>query len=132
MDLKVYKKETVSQPSGNEDIYVPDVIDIYPEIVTGEFGNEYLAGAEILEKDSDVLFQASALATIWQRGLDPLDEEDGNRWSELYLDEINVIQIMEDIVESVSSVSSSVTVDFDSVLDGKGNNLLSYKIKAAI
>lgn len=132
MDLKVYKKETVSQPSGTEDIYVPDIIDIYPKIVTDEEGNQYLAGAEILEESNDILFQASALATIWQRGLDPLDEGEGNRWSELYLDEINVIQIMEDITESVSSVSSSVTVDFDSVTDGKGNNLLSYKIRMVI
>ena len=34
MDVKVYKKEEVRQPSGTEYVYVPDVIDIIPIIVT--------------------------------------------------------------------------------------------------
>ena len=33
MDVKVYKKEEVLQPSGSEYVYVPDVIDIIPDIV---------------------------------------------------------------------------------------------------
>lgn len=132
MDLKVYKKETVSQPSGAEDIYVPSVIDIYP-IIDESSGTKVLTGAEILSEingqTQECVEQACSLATIWQRGLDPLDLTDGNRWSELYLNEINVIQIMEDLTASVENVSPSVTIEFDTVEGADGKTYFSYKLK---
>lgn len=133
MDLKVYKKENVLQPNGtSEDVYVPDTIDIYPVLLSEESGKEILKNAEILD-DTDnfeeLIEQAVALSTIWQRGLDPLELNDGNRWSELYLGEINVVQIMEDLTNSVESVSPSVSIDFDTISDSEGNSYFSYKIK---
>ena len=133
MDLKVYKKENVLQPNGtSEDVYVPDIIDIYPVLLSEESGKEILENAEILD-DTDnfeeLMEQAVALSTIWQRGLDPLEPLDGNRWSELYLGEINVVQIMEDLTNSVESVSPSVSIDFDTISDSEGNSYFSYKIK---
>lgn len=133
MDLKVYKKENVLQPNGtSEDVYVPDTIDIYPVLLSEESGKEILKNAEILD-DTDnfeeLIEQAVALSTIWQRGLDPLELNDGNRWSELYLGEINVVQIMEDLTNSVESVSHSVSIDFDTISDSEGNSYFSYKIK---
>lgn len=133
MDLKVYKKENVLQPNGtSEDVYVPDTIDIYPVLLSEESGKEILKNAEILD-DTDnfeeLMEQAVALSTIWQRGLDPLELNDGNRWSELYLGEINVVQIMEDLTNSVESVSPSVSIDFDTISDSEGNSYFSYKIK---
>lgn len=133
MDLKVYKKENVLQPNGtSEDVYVPDTIDIYPVLLSEESGKEILKNAEILD-DTDnfeeLIEQAVALSTIWQRGLDPLELNDGNRWSELYLGEINVVQIMEDLTNSVESVSPSVSIDFDTISDSEGDSYFSYKIK---
>ena len=133
MDLKVYKKENVLQPNGtSEDVYVPDTIDIYPVLLSEESGKEILKNAEILD-DTDnfeeLMEQAVSLSTIWQRGLDPLELNDGNRWSELYLGEINVVQIMEDLTNSVESVSPSVSIDFDTISDSEGNSYFSYKIK---
>ena len=139
MDLKVYKKELVKQPSGNVFVYVPSVIDIIPVFNPAETSPEdpreedlidegVLTEAETLE-GNDELEQACALATIWQRGLDPLDEFDGNRWSQLYLGEINVINIMEDLNKSVQSVSPSVNISFDTVKDANGNSFFTYNIK---
>lgn len=139
MDLKVYKKELVKQPSGNVFVYVPSVIDIIPVFNPEETSPEdpreedlidkgALAEAETLE-GNDELEQACALATIWQRGLDPLDEFDGNRWSQLYLGEINVINIMEDLNKSVQNVSPSVNISFDTVKDANGNSFFTYNIK---
>lgn len=139
MDLKVYKKELVKQPSGNVFVYVPSVIDIIPVFNPEETSPEdprkedlidegALAEAETLE-GNDELEQACALATIWQRGLDPLDEFDGNRWAQLYLGEINVINIMEDLNKSVQNVSPSVNISFDTVKDANGNSFFTYNIK---
>lgn len=133
MDVKVYKKEEVLQPSGAEYVYVPDVIDIIPIITTDSEGNEILTGAVELNDDaSELLEQECALATIWQRGLDPLDVNDGIRWSETILEEISVLQLMEEITEAVSRVSASVLVVFDTVTDSSGNSYLTYKLQEVI
>lgn len=143
MDVKVYKKEEVKQPSGTEYVYVPDVIDIIPELVETEsttdirnnirITEEQLYNAEVLDDNSsELLEQECALATIWQRGLDPLDLTDGIRWSEVLLEEINGVQLMQDIIDAVSQVSTSVRVTFSTLKDDNGNEYLTYKLSEAL
>lgn len=128
MDVKVYKKEEVLQPQGSEYVYVPDVIDIIPTIEVID-GVETITGCESLEDSSrDLLEQGCSLATIWQRGLDPLDLEDGIRWSEAILEELSSLQLIQDIIEAVASVSTSVQVVFDTVEGEDGRQYLSYRL----
>ena len=131
MDVKVYKKEEVRQPSGTEYVYVPDVIDIIPNIVTNpSTGEEVITGAVELEDGSkELLEQECAIATIKQKGLDPLDLEDGIQWSETLLGEVNVIQLMEDIQSAIEQTTTSVVVIFDTVTDSKGRSYLTYTLK---
>ena len=131
MDVKVYKKEEVRQPSGTEYVYVPDVIDIIPNIVTSpDTGEEIIAGAIELEDGSkELLEQECAIATIKQKGLDPLDKEDGIQWSETLLGEVNVIQLMEDIQSAIEQTATSVVVVFDTVTDNEGRSYLTYTLK---
>lgn len=118
-----------------------DVVDgkliINSDKVKYENGNLYVTlteeqiiGCEIIEEDNDIIEQACALATIWQKGLDPLDREVGIRWSEVLLDEINVVQLMEDITNAVAEITPTVTVVFDTVTDANGNQYLKYTLKA--
>lgn len=130
MDVKVYKKEAVRQPNGTEYVIVPNVIDIIPEISVSEDGTELIANAKILTTEEEIIEQACALATIWQKGLDPIDSEIGVRWSEALLEEINAVQLMEDITNAVSEVTPSVTVVFDTVTDANGTSYLKYTLKA--
>lgn len=178
MDVKVYKKEEVLQPSGTEEVYVPDVIDIIPTIVevesTRDFrnhtwsleqlakvadvsiennkliinsdnvryenGNLYvtlnvdtLVTCDILEDDSkELLEQECSLATIWQRGLDPLDLESGVRWSEAILEELSALQLIQDIIDAVASVTSSIKVVFDTVEADNGQSYLSYRLMEVV
>lgn len=126
MDIKVYKKETVAQPSGSEDVFIPDIIDIIPEIEESE-GVQFLKNCETAE-ERDEVEQACSLATIFQRGLDPLDLEDGIRWSEAIREELSALQLIQDIIEAVNKVTSSVKVVFDTVTDENGQQYLSYKL----
>lgn len=174
MDVKVYQKEEVLQPQGSEWVYVPNVIDIIPDIIEAESesdvrshiwnletlkrvadvrvengkliinsdkvryenGNLYVTltieqiiGCEILEDGSrELLEQECALATIWQRGLDPLDLEDGIRWSEAILEELSCLQLIQDIIEAVARVTTSVQVVFDTVEGENGQQYLSYRL----
>lgn len=130
MDVKVYEKEEVKQPSGTEYVYVPNVIDIIPVIDTDSLGNETLSNAKLLEEDDVVIEQMCGLATIWQRGLDPLDVDNGIRWSEAILEEINIVQLMEDITNAVAEVTPAVTVVFDTVTTESGSTVLKYTLKA--
>lgn len=127
MDVKVYKKETVIQPKGTENVYVPDVIDIIP-VIEGDL----LSNAVLLTEDNDTTEQMCGLSTIWQKGLDPLDKDDGIRWSEALLEEINVVQLMEDITNAVAQITPSVTVVFDTVTGDNGQQYLTYTLKAVI
>lgn len=129
MDIKVYQKEEVKQPEGNEYVYVPDIIDIIP-IIDDSSGTEVITGAvELLDDSRDLLEQQCALATIFQKGLDPLDPTDGIRWSEAILGEISVIQLMDDITNAVTKASTMVTVVFDTVTDSDGRSYLTYTLK---
>lgn len=126
MDVKVYKKETVSQPLGDENVFVPDIIDIIPQLETID-GVETITNCETVE-GRDEVEQACALATIFQKGLDPLDVDDGIRWSQAIREEISAMQLIQDIIDAVNKVTSSVKVVFDTVEDENGNSYLSYKL----
>ena len=134
MDVKVYKKEEVRQPSGTEYVYVPDVIDIIPNIVTNtDTGEEIITGAVELENGSkDLLEQECAIATIKQKGLDPLDKGDGIQWSETLLGEVNAIQLMEDIQSAIEQTTTSVVVIFDTVTDSEGRSYLTYTLQEVV
>ena len=88
---------------------------------------------DILEDDSkELLEQECALATIWQKGLDPLDLDDGIRWSEAILEEISCLQLIQEIIDAVAKVTSAVKVVFDTVEDDNGQQYLSYKLQEVV
>ena len=130
MDLKVYTKQEVKQPKGSDYYYVPNIIDIEPSVSIAGDGHEVLDGCTLFEDEKDLIEQECALATIWQRGLDPVSPEVGVRWSEVLLGEVNVVQLMEDLREAVADVTLNVTVMFDTVTDAKGNSVLQYSLRA--
>ena len=175
MDVKVYQKEEVLQPSGAEEVYVPNVIDIIPQVIEApvetvqnniwtldqlrriadvevrdgkliinsdkvryENGTLYvtLTGEQIVTCDivegKEMLEQQCALATIFQKGLDPLAVNEGIRWSESILGEISALQLIQDIVNAVANVTSTVLVTFDVVEDDNGNSYLSYKLNEVV
>lgn len=130
MDVKVYKKEAVKQPSGTSYVISPNIIDVYPIVTTDENDNEIISGAEVITDKDALVEQACAMATIWQKGLDPLDLDEGIRWSEAILEEINVVQLMEDITNAIAEITPTVEVVFNTVTDDKGNSYLQYTLQA--
>jgi hypothetical protein len=127
MDIKVYKKEEVKQPDGSEYVFMPNIIDLIPDITETEDG-EIINGCTLIEDSKEELEQQCALATIWQKGLDPLDLESGIRWSQAILEEINSLQLVQDIIDAVADVTTTVVVSFDVVEDDSGQQYLTYKL----
>ena len=151
MDLKVYRKEEVIQPDGILNVVKPDIIDIYPELIeTGKVNlvkdeilsldikyyadkDISLSNASILEDNSEeLLLQECALATIWQRGLDPVEPEDGIRWTQALLGEVNPLQLIEDVNNAVENVTNSVAVEVGTVTSVNGQEYLSFKLRMTV
>ena len=89
-----------------------------------------LYNAQILEDNSEeLLLQECALATIWQRGLDPVEPEDGIRWTQALLGEVNPLQLIEDVNNAVENVTNSVAVEVGTVTSINGQEYLSFKLK---
>lgn len=130
MDFKVYKKEEVKQPKGNAYYFVPNIIDLEPILSVASDGHEVLESCTLLDNNSALVEQECSLATIWQRGLDPVSPSVGVRWSEVLLGEVNVIQLMEDLRQAVADVTSNVEVSFSSVTDTNGSPVLQYSLQA--
>lgn len=126
MDLKVYTKETVKQPQGDAEYFVPNIIDLIPQLT----GDTEISRAEVLIEDKDCIEQECSLATIWQRGNDLVDPDVGVRWSEVLLGEITLIQLMEDIRQAVQDITLDVEVVFSAVKDSDGTERLQYELKA--
>ena len=92
-----------------------------------------LYNAQILEDDSEeLLLQECALATIWQRGLDPVEPEDGIRWSQALLGEVNPLQLIEDVNNAVENVTNSVAVEVGTVTSINGQEYLSFKLRMTV
>ena len=92
-----------------------------------------LSNASILEDDSEeLLLQECALATIWQRGLDPVEPEDGIRWTQALLGEVNPLQLIEDVNNAVENVTNSVTVEVGTVTSINGQEYLSFKLRMTV
>ena len=124
-DVKISQKETREQPEGMVEVYVPNVFDLYPVMSTEDAS--IIETVEIivdaLELELDALF-----ASLCQRGQDPLSLLDGVRWAECALNELPVEIIMADIKNTVTSLSSSCTVLFNTV-EVDGNENLSFNIQ---
>lgn len=129
---------TIDQLKKIADVSIVDgKLIINSDNVTYENGNLYVTLTEeqiitcetLDDGSTELIEQECALATIFQRGLDPLDLEDGIQWSEVLLGEVNVLQLMEQITEAVSRVSVHVKVEFSTTTLANGQTVLTYSIK---
>lgn len=128
--MLVYRKETAAQPGKDgQDYYVPDIIDLKP-VITEADGQEYVSSALLADDDKSITEQACVLASIWQRGNDPVSPLVGVRWSEAILGEVTSAQVMEDIREAVAAETLNVAVSFSSVQTSDGREVMAYEFKA--
>ena len=122
MDFKVSLKETRTLPVGTVDVILPDVFDLF--LI---FDGDEIVGAEIVE-DLDETYQEAYFASVKQRGSDPIDPTDGNRWAEVLIGDVSTEVLIGDIKTSMQSVSSACNVVF-SVVTKDGQEYLSYSIQ---
>ena len=126
MDFKVSKKETRYQPSGAVDVLVTDVFDIYPKFDSED--PNILIDCELVEEDEEIM-QGALLATIRQRGVDPIEPFRGVRWAQVLVGEIPGEALITDINIEAKRTSVYVSILFDTYENEEGETFLSYSIK---
>lgn len=130
MDVAIYTKEKVVVPDDATWSLVPeDVCDFKPIFNEGATRIDNL---ETLTDEEEEITQQAVFASLQQRGSDPLDETYGVRWAEYFLGEITAEQLMQDIKNAVSNVSSGATAIFSTEEDDDGNEKLVYTIKVVV
>lgn len=117
MDLSVSRKETRYLPSGNVQVLMSSVYDLYP--VVAEDGLTIL-DVEILDDDRMELLDRAMWAAIKQYGVDPLNLTDGNQYEEVIHGETSIVALMSQIYNNVIKEGTGVTVTFETyIADGR-------------
>ncbi len=93
MDVKVYKKEEVLQPSGRENVYVPDIIDLIPvttEVQLPSAVTNNIWSLEQLKKIADVEIRDNKLII----NSDKVRYENGNLYVTLTTEQIITCELL--------------------------------------
>jgi hypothetical protein len=137
MDFKVSRKETRLQPEGPVEVLVSSVFDLYPVFASDEtFAHRDLLTAqdledaenlivdvEILDDDREERLDRAMFALVKQRGMDPIEPDDGIQWAEAIIGEVISPVIIQQARRAVSEEGLGVRVTPGIV---KGN--LTFKI----
>lgn len=121
IDFAIYEKqdlESVQTALPVSDV-VKDVIDVIP--ITQEIdGIEYITDFQTVSDNRATQRQTGILTALWQKGLDPLDLQDGNQWSEYMLEEVTVLTILEELNQrlNANAIAANATIDTDNLAQG--------------
>ena len=106
MDFVVSRKEKRWQPRIDDTtgqpvmVLVDSVFDIYP-IYGNELDPNIITDVEIYDDDRAELLDRSMFAIVKQRGLDPVELEDGIQWAEYVLGEVPAPLVLLQVQEAV-------------------------------
>jgi len=126
MDVKVSQKIPRYQPDGVTEVLVSDVFDLYPVFSTSD--PRAINNLEMLNDDEAERLDRGLFACIKQRGLDPIDMDDGVQWEEALAEEISVSTLIQQIQNAVQETGSGVDVEFYTIVSEQSVETLSYKL----
>lgn len=144
MDVKVSRKETRMQPEGPAEVLIDNVFDLYPvyaddprydgqdiyigqERVLEQDRKDIIMDVEVLDNDRAELLDRAMFALVKQRGMDPLEPDDGIQWAEAVIGEVAAPVILQQISAAVSREGPGVRViPGTAAVNGKAN--LIFKV----
>ena len=129
MDVKVSRKEKRWQPDGSGiEVLVDNIFDLYP-VYGNSIDRNMITDVEVLDDPDEELLDRAMFAIVKQKGIDPLDKEDGNRWAEAVLGEISGVTVIDDIYKSVAVEGPGVRVTTETISNkGKPGTAFSVQL----
>lgn len=115
MDFKVSRKEKRWQPDGSGvEVLVDNVFDLYP-VYGNSIDRNMITDVEMLDGDEEELLDRAMFAVVKQKGADPTDVEDGNRWAQAIIGEVSGVTVMDDVYKSVAVEGPGVRVATETI-----------------
>lgn len=115
MDFKVSRKEKRWQPDGSGvEVLVDNVFDLYP-VYGNSINRNMITDVEMLDDDEEELLDRAMFAVVKQKGADPVDIEDGNRWAQAVIGEVSGVTVMDDVYKSVAVEGPGVRVATETI-----------------
>lgn len=115
MDFKVSRKEKRWQPDGSGvEVLVDNVFDLYP-VYGNSINRNMITDVEMLDGDEEELLDRAMFAVVKQKGADPVDIEDGNRWAQAIIGEVSGVTVMDDVYKSVAVEGPGVRVATETI-----------------
>jgi hypothetical protein len=116
MDLKVSRREKRFQQNGPVEVLMDNTCDLYP--IFAEDDENLIVDVEFLDDDRAELLDRAMFAVVKQRGLDPLDSDDGIQWAEYALGEVAAPVILQQIATAVGREGPGVRATPETVYSG--------------
>jgi hypothetical protein len=142
MDVKVSRKEPRLQPDGPVEVLVSNIFELYPVFASNSrfiYGDRLteqdredldnlIVDIEILDGDREELLDRAMFALVKQRGLDPVEPQDGVQWAEAVIGEVAAPVIVQQAHASVSEEGPGVRAVPGTVVNNGKENLV-FKIE---
>jgi hypothetical protein len=125
MDAKVSRKEARMQPDGPVEVLVDNIFDLYPiyaddpryddqdlyngqALVASEDRKHLIMDIAMLDDDHEELLDRAMFALVKQRGMDPLEPQDGVQWAEAIIGEVIPPVIIQQVQAAVAEEGPGV------------------------
>lgn len=117
MDVKVSKKEKIYQPDGIAMVLKDHIFDLFP-IYGNPLDQNIVTDIEILDGEEEERLDRATFSVIKQRGLDPLELQDGIPWAETVLGEVPAVITLAIIKQAVVQEGPGVSVQVTATKTG--------------
>jgi hypothetical protein len=129
VDIKVSRREQRFQPDGPVEVLLDNTCDLYPIFDEGD--EDLIVDVEFLDDDQAELLDRAMFAAVKQRGLDPLDPDDGIQWAEYAIGDVVAPVILQQATTAVGKEGPGVRIALDTVRAG-GVDYTTFTIKLSV
>jgi hypothetical protein len=116
VDLKVSRRERRFQPDGPVEVLLDNTCDLYP--VFDPDDEDLIVDVEFLDDERVERLDRAMFAVVKQRGLDPLEPDDGIQWAEYTLGDVAAPVVLQQIATAVGKEGPGVTATPNTVYSG--------------
>ena len=125
MDIKVSNKVTRYQPDGLVEELKNSIFDVYPSLLPDGLG---IADVEVLDGEAEEALDRAMFACVRQKGLDPVNVDEGIEWEETITGEVPFTATMSSIQEAVLTEGQGIQVSFSTATDSRGRAYLTFTL----
>jgi hypothetical protein len=127
MDFKINNREKRLREGGIGEVMLDGSCDLYP--IFDKDDEDLIVDVEAIDDDFAERLDRAAFAMAKQRGLDPIDPDDGIQWAEHSIGEVSAPVILAQISSAVSAEGPGVSVSAETIRVG-GEEFVSFTVKS--